>query len=71
MIICYMNDNYCAESKSRSTWTNTEKKELFQLKISCTHFYNKPVDMLKRGEGNIVRGIFINYGELHDNYQHS
>ena len=48
-----------------------QKKKLFQLKISCTHFYNEPVDMLKRGEGNIIRGIFINYGELHNNYQHS
>ena len=26
---------------------------------------------MKRGKGNIVGGIFINYGELYDNYQHS
>ena len=24
--------------------------------------------MMKRGKDNIVGGIFINYGELHDNY---
>ena len=39
---------------------------------SITHIiYSEPVDMMKRGEDNIVGGIFINYGELHDNYQHS
>ena len=26
---------------------------------------------MKRGKGNIVGGIFINYGKLHDNYQYS
>ena len=27
--------------------------------------------LMKRGKGNIVKGIFINYGELYDDYQHS
>ena len=26
---------------------------------------------MKRGKSNIVKGIFINYGELYDDYQHS
>ena len=26
---------------------------------------------MKRGKGNIVGGVFINYRELHENYQHS
>ena len=26
---------------------------------------------MKRGKGNILGGIFINYRKLHDNYQHS
>ena len=26
---------------------------------------------MKRGDGNILVGIFINYGEFHENYQHS
>ena len=33
--------------------------------------YNEAVDIDEKRQRNIVGGIFINYGELHDNYQHS
>ena len=54
-----MNDNYCAESTSRSNWTNYKKMNCFSSR-SVTHIiYNEPVDMIERGEGNIVGGILL------------
>ena len=34
-----------------------KKNELFQLKISHTHFYSEPIDMMKRGK-IILLGVF-------------
>ena len=31
--------------------------------------YKETVSMMKRVKDNIVHGIFVNHGELHDNYQ--
>ena len=39
------------------TGQNT-RNELLQLKISHTHFYNEPVDMMKR-QDNIAEGILV------------
>ena len=58
------------KGKVDQIWQNTKKMNYISRR-SVTHIiYNEPVDMMKRGEGNICWRIFINYGELHDNYQH-
>ena len=38
---------------------------------SHTLFIMNQLILMKRGKGNIVGRVFINYGEFHDNYQHS
>ena len=67
-----MNDNYSAESKIveipvDQIGQNT-KKQFFQYKI-C-HKTSQST-LMKRDEDKTVGGIFINYGDLHYNYQHS
>ena len=58
------------KSKVDQIGQNIKKVNCFSTR-SVTHIvYNEPVDMTKRGEGNIVGDIFINFREIHDNYQH-
>ena len=70
-----MNGNYCAESKYVEALVDqigqNTKNELFPQKMSHTLFITNQSILMKRGKGNIVGGIFINHGQLHDNCQHS
>ena len=70
-----MNGNYCAESKYVEAPVDqigqNTKKELFLHKTSHTLFITSQSILMKKGKGNIVGGILINYEVLHDNYQHS
>ena len=54
-----MNGNYCAESKRRSNWKKYFKKWTFSTQDEPHITYNEPVDIMKRGDGNIVESIFI------------
>ena len=50
---------YCVESTSRSNWTKYKKMNCFSSRSDIDIIYNEPVDMMKRGEFNIVWGIVV------------
>ena len=71
-----MNGNYYADSKNVEVLVdqigrNTKEWTVFPQNESHTLFITSQSILMKRGNGNMVGGTFINYGELHDNYQHS
>ena len=43
----------------------------FSTKSVTYNIYDELVETDERGKGNTFGGIFISYGELHNNYQHS
>ena len=71
-----MNGNYCSESKNvevliDQTGQNT-KNELFPHKMSHTHYLLRASRYCwKDAKVTFLGGIFINCGELNENYQHS
>ena len=70
-----MNGNYCSESKNDEVQVGQLNK-IQKLFISAqneshTLVITSQLILIKRGKDNIAGGIFINYGELHDNDQHS
>ena len=58
-------------SSSRSNTTKYKKLIVSKQNESHTLFLTSQLILIKRGKEYIVWGIFINYRELHDNYQHS
>ena len=68
-----MNENYCSESKNAEVqnWTKYKKWIVSaQIQSHALSATSQSI-LIKRGKGNIIGGIFINYGELHDDYQHA
>ena len=57
-------------SSSRSNSTKYKKWIVSAQNESYT-FITSQSTLMKRGESKVVGRIFINYGELHDNYQYS
>ena len=58
-------------SSCRSNWTKYKKWIVSTQNGSHTLFVTCQSILIKRGKGNSVGDIFINYTELHDNYLHS
>ena len=58
-------------SSCRSNWTKYKKWIVSTQNEPHTLFVTCQLILIKRGKGNSVGDIFINYTELHDNYLHS
>ena len=70
-----MNGNYYAERKNVEIPVDPNKKQEKWIASAQdkprTIFKTSQPRSIKRGKYNTFSNIFINYRELHDNYQHS